>query len=167
METPPEHEQQGSKPDDDDALGGGRETDGQQADDGVDPEIRKLRAEAKRLRLERNDLRDKTKAYEDRDKTEQQRQQEQLASVSTRAERAEHELLRYQVAAELGIPQHASRLHGDTRDALVEDANKLAQEFGLQPDGGQQRADFSSGARRPVRRPRTMNEVIAQAAGRK
>jgi hypothetical protein len=166
---PPKSEQAGQEPDDDDALGGSRETDDQHGDDGsVDPEIRKLRAEAKRLRLERNDLRDKTKAYEDRDKTEQQRREEELASASTRAERAEHELLRHQVAAELGIPQHASRLHGETREALVEDAKKLAQEFGLRPGNGpEQRADFSSGARRPVQRPKTMNDLIAQAAGRR
>ena len=170
MADPPQSEQQsGQEPNDDDALGGGRETDDQHGDDGsVDPEIRKLRAEAKRLRLERNELRDKTKAYEDRDKTEQQRRDEELASLSTRADRAERALLKYEVAAEQGISQHASRLQGDTREALVEDAKKLAQEFGLPPgNGSEQRANFSSGARRPVQRPRTMNDVIAQAAGRR
>jgi hypothetical protein len=148
----------------DDAPDGGREQDDQQTDDGVDPEIRRLRAEAKRLRLERNELRDKTKAFEDRDKTHEQRRQEELTSATRRAEAAEQRLLRFEVAAELGISQHAGRLQGDTRDALVADAKALAKEFGL--DGQQPPPGFSSGVRRPVQRPKTMNEVIRQAAGR-
>jgi hypothetical protein len=161
-------EQSGQEPNDDDALGGGREQDDQHADErGADPEVRKLRAEAKRLRLERNDFRDKAKAYEDRDKTEQQRIQDQLAASDKRAAEAEAQLLRYEVAAKAGIPQHAGRLQGSTREALVEDAKTLAKEFGL--DGspaGDGRASFAGGVRRPVQRPKTMNDVIRQASGR-
>jgi hypothetical protein len=160
-------DQTGQEPnDDDDALGGGREQDDQHADDGISPEIRKLRAEAKRLRLERNELRDKTKAYEDRDKTEEQRRADELAGATRRAEAAEARLLKFEVAAEVGISQHASRLQGDTRDALVADAKALAKEFGLDASSGEQRPNFSSGVRRPVQRPKTMNDVIRQAAGR-
>jgi hypothetical protein len=157
-------EQQGQEPEDDLAPGGDREQDDQQADEGADPEIRRLRAEAKRLRLERNEARDRAKQYEDRDKTDGQRRAEELATVTARAERAETRLLKHEVAAELGISQHAGRLHGDTREELVADAKALAKEFGLSSDG--QRADFSSGVRRPVQRPKTMNDVIRQAAGR-
>jgi hypothetical protein len=158
----------GQEPNDDDALGGGREQDDQQADDGVDPEVRRLRAEAKRLRLERNELRTKTKAYEDRDKTDEQRRQDELSAASKRAEAAEQRLLRFEVAAELGISQHASRLQGDTREALVADAKALAKEFGLDNAGnGAPPPNFSSGVRRPVQRTtKTMNDVILRASGR-
>lgn len=164
MDNEPENEP-GQEPNDDDAPGGGREQDDQHADDGVDPEIRRLRAEAKRLRLERNELRDKTKRYEDRDKTEEQRRSEELSTATRRAEAAESRLLRFEVAAELGISQHANRLHGDTREALVADAKALAKEFGIDANGSQS-PSFSSGVRRPVQRPKTMNDVIRQAAGR-
>jgi len=152
---------------DDEALGGTREQDDdQQADDQLYPEIRKLRAEAKRLRLERNELRDRNKQYEDRDKTEQQRQAEEVAAASRRADDAERELQRYKVAAELGIPQHAGRLRGTTREELVEDARALQREFGLDGTQPDERADFGSGVRRPVQRPKTMNDILRQAAGR-
>jgi hypothetical protein len=150
---------------DDDALGGAREQDDQHADDEASLEVRKLRAEAKRLRLERNELRTKTKAYEDRDKTEEQRRTEELAAAERRASSAEARLLRHEVAVELGIPQHAGRLQGDTREALVADGKALAKEFGLDGNGGQH-TNFSSGVRRPVQRPKTMNDVILRAAGR-
>ena len=155
----------GQEPDDSVAPGGdqGQEPD-EHADEGLDPEIRKLRAEAKRLRLERNEARDRAKQYEDRDKTDGQRRAEELATATARAERAETRLLKYEVAAELGISQHAGRLHGDTREELVADAKALTKEFGLSSDG--QRADFSSGVRRPVQRAKTMNDIIRQAAGR-
>ena len=167
MENEPENTP-GQEPNDDDAPGGAREQDDQHADDGVDPEVRRLRAEAKRLRLERNELRDKTKAYEDRDKTEEQRRSEELATATRRAEQAEMRLLRFEVAAELGISQHAGRLQGDTREALVADAKTLAKEFGLDAAGsGSQAPNFSSGVRRPVQRPaQTMNDVILRASGR-
>ena len=164
MEADPQN-QPGQEPTDD-AEDGGREQDDQQADEGVSPEIRKLRAEAKRLRLERNELRDKTKAYEDRDKTEDQRRADELAAATRRAEQAESQLLRVEVAAQAGIPQHAARLRGDTREALVADAKALAKEFGIDSPNGEPRPNFSSGVRRPVQRPKTMNEVIRQAAGR-
>ena len=73
---------------------------------------------------------------------------------------------RLEVAAELGISQHASRLQGETRAELVADGRALAKEFGIDPSGDGQRPNFSSGVRRPVQRPKTMNDVIRQAAGR-
>jgi hypothetical protein len=156
----------GQEPDDSVAPGGdqGQEPDDQHADEGLDPEIRKLRAEAKRLRLERNEARDRAKVYEDRDKTDEQRRQEELAAATRRADAAEARLLRHEVAAEYGIARHAQRLQGDTRDELVKDARALQKEFGLD---GNDRPDFSSGVRRPVQRPKTMNEVILRASGRR
>jgi ribosomal protein S20 len=170
----------GPEPNEDDAPGGrqGQEPNDQTTSDSdlagfeglpqaAQDEVRRLRNEAKKARLERNDLRTRVKDYEDRDKSEEQRRQDELAAASGRADRAERELLRFQVAAELGISQHAGRLQGDTREALVEDAKSLAAEFGIDtPDGGGGRANFAGGVRRPVQRPKTMNDVIRQAAGR-
>ena len=153
---------------DDDALGGGREQDDQRADDGEDPEVRKLRAEARRYRLERNDAQAKLKQRDDRDKTELQRLQEEAQAATSRAETAELAALKGTTAAQYGIPsEDAHRLQGNTREALVEDAKAFAKRLGLDGTGnGGGRPDFSSGVRRPVQRPKTMNDVIRQAAGR-
>ena len=172
MADPPQ--QPGQEPTDDDSLDGGQgQEPGQQADDdeslgglpaNAQDEIRKLRAEAKRHRLTARESQARVKELEDRDKTEEQRRQDELVAASTRAQHAETRLLRYEVAAELGISQHAGRLQGDTREELVEDAKKLAREFGL--DTQSSRPNSSSGVRRPVQRPQTMNDLIRQAAGR-
>jgi hypothetical protein len=153
---------------DDDALGGGREQDDQHAGDGDDDSDKRQRnAEAKRLRLERNEYRDKLKAIEDRDKSEMQKAIERAESAEKRADSVERRLLAVEVAAKHGIPpEEAHRLQGDTREALVEDAKAFAKRFGLDSSNGEQRPDFSSGVRRPVQRPKTMNDVIRQAAGR-
>jgi len=153
--------------DDADALGGGREQDSH-ADDG-DDEVRKLRAEARRYRLERNDAQAKLKERDDRDKTELQRLQDEAQAATRRAETAELAALRGETAAKFGIPsEDAHRLQGDTREALVEDAKAFAKRLGLDDTGnGGGRPDFSSGVRRPVQRPKTMNDVIRQAAGRR
>lgn len=167
----------GQTPDDDDPLDAGEGTTPDQRtddDDGLtgfspeaQAEIHRLRGEAKKTRLERNELRGRVREFEDRDKSEEQRRQEQSAAAEKRAADAEARLLQYEVAAEFGISKHAGRLKGDTREALVEDAKALQKEFGLSDaDNGAGRPDFSSGVRRPVRRPPTMNDVIRQAAGR-
>ena len=161
---------EGETPNDDDAdaLGGGREQDSQRADDGDDPEVRKLRAEARRYRLERNDAQAKLKERDDRDKTELQRLQDEAQAATRRAEAAELAALKGTTAAQYGIPsEDAHRLQGDTREALVEDAKAFAKRLGLDGTGnGGGKPDFSSGVRRPVQRPKTMNDVIRQAAGR-
>ena len=96
-----------------------------------------------------------------------QRVQEENAVNAKRAEIAEHKALKLEVATEFGIPaQHVKRLAGDTRAELVEDAKALAKEFGIDSPNGEQRPNFSSGVRRPVQRPKTMNDVIRQASGR-
>ena len=153
-----------------DALGGGREQDDQRADDGEDPEVRKLRAEASegyRLQAE-TDAQAKLKQRDDRDKTELQRLQEEAQAATRRADAAELAALKGTTAAQYGIPsEDAHRLQGDTREALVEDAKAFAKRLGLDGTGnGGGRPDFSSGVRRPVQRPKTMNDVIRQAAGR-
>ena len=153
---------QGQTPDqdaDDDGLGGLSAADAQD-------EIRKLRAEARKRRHSERLALARVKEFEDRGNSEEQRRQEELAVATARAERAETRLLRFEVAAEEGITgDDVQWLQGDTREELVKNAKALAKRFGLS-DNGQQRADFSSGVRRPVQRPKTMNDIIRQAAGR-
>lgn len=165
-------DQPGPEPNDgsnDDALGGEREQDDQQAvDDGVDPELRRARAEAKRYRLAAREAQAEAKSLRDQGKSEMQRIQDENVANAQRADLAERRALRLEVAAEFGIPsQHVKRLAGDTRAELVADAKALATEFGIDAgNGGEQRPNFSSGVRRPVQRPKTMNDVIRQASGR-
>jgi hypothetical protein len=167
---------QGNEPSDNDPLDAGQGEKPDQSDDGdgldgwpqeARDEVRRLRTEARRHRHAAREAGAKVKEYEDRDKSEEQRRQEELASATARAASAEARLLRFEVAAEHGIPQHAGRLQGDTREELVKDAQTLAKEFGVTGTGnGGGSPDFSSGVRRPAQRPRTMNDVIRQAAGR-
>lgn len=161
--------QPGQEPNDEqdvDAQSGDREQHDQQADGSTDRE-RQLSAEARRYRLAASEARARIKELEDQGKTEMQRVQDENAANAKRAEIAEAKALRLEVAAEFGIPsQHVKRLAGDTRAELVEDAKALAKEFGIDPNDGSERPNFSSGVRRPVQRPKTMNDVIRQAAGR-
>jgi hypothetical protein len=160
-------EHPGQEPHDDDALGGAREQDDQTTDDGsIDPEKRRLRAEAKRLRLERNEFRDKLKTREDRDKTEVQTATERAEAAEQRLRVAEAKVLRSEVAAEHDLPPEAAQfLQGETREEFDANAKALAKLLG--GDGnGRASAGIVGGVRRPVQRPKTMNDLIRQAAGR-
>ena len=129
-------------------------------------EIRRLRAENRKRRHGEREAIARAKRYEDRDKTDEQRRQDELDTERTARRVAEAKALRYEVAAEEGITGDDVRwLQGDTREELVKNAKALAKRLGVSTDGGQ-RADFSSGVRRPVQRAKTMNDLIRQAAGR-
>jgi hypothetical protein len=168
-------EQVGQEPEDEVSLDASQgQTPDQDADDDaglgglsaaeLQAENRKLRAEARKRRHSERQLEATVKQYRDRDKSEEQRVQEELDMERSARRVAETKALRYEVAAEHGVSQYAKRLQGETREELVEDAKALVKEFGLSENG--QRADFSSGVRRPVQRPKTMNDIIRQAAGR-
>lgn len=155
----------GQEPDDD-ALAGAREQDDSQTDDANDRE-RQLRAEAKRYRLELRDAQAKLKERDDREKTELQRLQDEVQAATKRAEVAEMAALKARVAAKYGIPpEDAHRLQGDSPEEVDADGKALAKRWGASPPNGDERPDFSSGVRRPVQRPKTMNDLIRQAAGR-
>ena len=157
-------DQMGQGPDDNDLPeeGQGQGPDDQRGDEGQDPEKRRLSAEAKKWRLRARELEAANKDLTDREKSEMQRLSERLEVAEKRAEVA----LRFEIAAEHGIAGgDVQFLNGSTREELAKSAKALAERLG-QSDNGQQRADFSSGVRRPVQRPKTMNDIIRQAAGR-
>ena len=72
------------------------------------------------------DARNKIKEFEDRDKSETQKLQEERDALKAKADRLEIENLRRDVAAEKGIDlKAANRLVGTTREELEADADAL------------------------------------------
>lgn len=60
--------------------------------------------------------------------------EQQLAAMQTRAENAERETMRREVADELGLtPRQAKRLHGKTRDELLDDGKEMLEDLGIDP----------------------------------
>jgi len=130
--------------------------------------IRRLRQEAAGYRNDLKAVNTSLKEYQDRDKTEQQRLEERAATAEKGLSATQLELQRYKVAAKKGIPLNlAERLRGTTQEELEADADKLKEDFGLaeseSPNSG--RSGFDGGVRRPVNRPKTMNDLIRQKAG--
>lgn len=73
-----------------------------------------------------NDLTAKVKAFEDRDKSETERLQEQLAELSGRAEKAERKSARLAVIAANQIPEEYHDLvQGDDEESLTASAKKI------------------------------------------
>lgn len=73
-----------------------------------------------------NELTAKVKAFEDRDKSESEKLQEQLSELSNRASKAERENARLAVIAEYQIPKDFQDLiQGDDADALTATAAKV------------------------------------------
>jgi len=83
------------------------------------------------------DLRAKLKEFEDKDKTDTQRASDEAATATKRAEKAEQDLLRYQVAFDKGLTAaQAKRLVGATREELEEDAAEILEAFPSTSGGG-------------------------------
>ena len=67
----------------------------------------------------------------DKDKTEQQRLTESVATLTARAEAAELRAMRLSVAAKTGLPQElAERLVGANEDEMADDAKRLKKLMG-------------------------------------
>lgn len=129
-----------------------------------------IRDHVRELRKENETRRLKLKDYEDRDKSEQQKLEERATTAEGRVTAAELKVARYEVAAEVGLPlKYAARVQGSTKEELEADAKQLMKDFGLaggEDEGGAGGSGFDGGVRRPVSRPKTMNGLIKQAAGR-
>jgi hypothetical protein len=124
--------------------------------------VKKLRAEAAEARTARNELEKKVKSFEDRDKTEQQKLEERAATAEGNLTKAEMKVLRFEVAADKGIPlKHAHRLQGSTKEELAKDADELAKELGADTTPG-----FDGGARKPAPTGGDMDALIRRQAGR-
>lgn len=118
---------------------------------------RRTRSEAAKYRTRAKELEPlaaRAKELEDAGKTELQRMTETLTAAQQRAEQAESQLLRMQVAAQHGIPtDQAHRLVGTTAEELAADAAALATL--LTP----------AGAPAPAGRPQPARGAGALAAG--
>lgn len=113
--------------------------------------VAKLRKENAKYRTEakqNSDAAKKLKAFEDSEKSESERLNEQLSEASKRADDAESGLLRYQVASEKEVPVRAMKfLKGDTREDIEASAQEVleligeAKPRGPKPDPTQGRSD--------------------------
>ena len=96
-------------------------------DDGMDLEAtRKLRSEARNLRARLKEAEEKARRFdeiEESNKTEAQKQAEQLDKLRQENERLQSQMLKAQVAADKGVP--AELLSGTTEDELVASAERL------------------------------------------
>lgn len=102
----------------------------------------------------------KAKEYEDRDKTDQQKQAEETAAAIADAADARAQLLRYEVASEKGLTANqAKRLVGSTKDELLKDADVLLAD--INPNA----TSFDGGARKPAKTG-DMDALIRRQAGR-
>lgn len=114
------------------------QTDAREATGGDDGEQARSKADADKIgkvNRENASLRRRLKELEDRDKTDLQRATESAQAAASRADKAEHELLRVRVAADKGLTlAQARRLVGDNEADLRADADALLDD--LKPSGG-------------------------------
>ncbi|MEE6273511.1 hypothetical protein V2J56_09150 [Georgenia sp. MJ206] len=106
---------------------GDRGDGGDKTDDAEkNPALAAERARAKAAEERADEAERKLQAVEDAKLSDLERAQREATEARTTAEQATTRALRYEVAAEAGIPLDlASRLVGTTREALLADAEKL------------------------------------------
>ncbi|WP_051898270.1 hypothetical protein [Sciscionella sediminilitoris] len=117
--------------------------------------IRKLNSEARNLRAKVKELEPKAAELDklnEAQKSEVDKLTETNSELSTRAQTAERDLLRYRAAVKAGvavedIETFASRLRGETADELEADAEDLKKLFGSASNAKpERRPDRSQGA---------------------
>jgi hypothetical protein len=92
--------------------------------------IDRMKAERNAAKSELAEALKKLKEYEDKDKSDLERAQESAAAAQKRAEAAEQNLLRQEVAATKGLTAaQARRLVGTTREELEADADDIRAAF--------------------------------------
>jgi hypothetical protein len=128
--------------------------------------IRRLREESESRRQEIKDLKAEQSKREKSDQSEGERREAALVEANKRGDDLEARLLRYEAAANKGLPMKlAPRLTGTTKDELEADAEALKKDFGLDGEQGETPAGFDGGVRRSVSKPKSMNGLIREAAG--
>ena len=116
--------------------------------------IRKLNSEARNLRAKVKELEPKATELDQRkdaEKTEVDKLTESNSELSTRADSAERDLLRYKAAVKAGVAAEdietfASRLQGNSADELDADAAELKKLFATNGEPQQRKPDRSQGA---------------------
>lgn len=95
------------------------------------------------------ELEDRIREFEDAQKSEDQKRSERLAESEKHAATNALKALRYEVAAERGLPLTAAgRLQGETKEELAADADELIALLGEQKNSTP-RPDPSQGSRGP------------------
>ena len=105
--------------------------------------VKKLRDEAAKHRREKQELADRLKAIDDKDKSEAQKLEERATAAEQRAAAAESSALRLEVAldkapegmATAQVKKLAKRLTGSTQEELEADAEELFATFAPNDDG--------------------------------
>jgi hypothetical protein len=123
-------------------------------------ELERTRNALKKANKEAEEFRRRLKEFEDSGKSEVEKLTAQVAELTARAERAEADRLRTEVAIEKGLkPAQARRLSGTSREELEADADELLSLFGAtapseEPGKGPAAPPASEGRPDPVGRPR-------------
>jgi colicin import membrane protein len=104
----------------------------------------------------------KVKTFEDRDKSVQEKAEQEAADAKKEAKEATHKLLRLEVAGAKKVPPNlASRLVGETKAELEADADEL-----LKSVKAEDMVSLDGGARKTSKTGTDMNQRIRDMAGR-
>lgn len=96
--------------------------------DAVKAALQRERDAAKEARRQADALAAKVKAFEDRDKTEQEKLEERAQTAERKAADLERSMLRLRVASAKKLPgELADRLQGSTQEELEADADRLLE----------------------------------------
>jgi membrane protein involved in colicin uptake len=130
--------------------------------DAVKAALDREREAAKAARKEADEARAKVKEFEDAKLSDQEKKDKEKAEAEQRATAAEAKALKYEVAAEKGVPlAQAHRLQGSTKEELEKDADAFLKD--VKPGGGGGQLD--GGPRGAMETPEDMDAAIRQAAG--
>lgn len=107
-------------------------------------------------------LRAKVQEFEDRDKSEQEKAEKRAKDAEDKATKAEHKLLRLEVASAKKVPANlASRLVGENKAELEADADELMKSVKADDT-----VTLDGGARKTAKSGTDMNQRIREMAGR-
>jgi hypothetical protein len=113
-------------------------------------EIKNLRSESAKWRIEAQQRQEKLEEYEEANRSELEKAQAKATKLEQKAQEAEARLLKYEVAAEKQIPADAmDLLVGKTREELEAKADKLLALVKSRSDTDKP-PDFDGGAREPA-----------------
>jgi hypothetical protein len=122
--------------------------------------VKKLRAEAAGNRTKANELEQRLKEFEDRDKSETEKAADRATKAEQEAAAAKTQLLRYEVAKDKGLDaKYAELLTGSTKEEMDSVADRLLE---LATPAT---PSFDGGARQPAPAG-DMDTLIRHAAGR-
>jgi hypothetical protein len=124
--------------------------------------VKALKAEReanKAAKAELAELQAKLKTFEDKDKTEAEKQAEKLASLEKSSTENALKAQRYEVAAEAGLPlKLAGRIRGDDHDSMLADAKELLSYAGDKPHTPKPDPSQGKGG---IIKPASLSEAIA------